>query len=107
MIHGDPKSPPPGTGTFQLKSTEQMAARLRRMHPLIKRKIKAALRIILQNPGAGKALKDELDGFRSFRVGRIRIVYRVKPKVIEIVAVGPRERIYEETFRIIKKDRLK
>ena len=106
-MHGDPKSPPPGTGPIQLKSTEQMAARLRRMHPLIKRKIKAALKIILQNPGAGKALKDELDGLHGFRVSRIRIVYRVKPKVIEIVAVGPRERIYEETFRIIKKDRLK
>jgi mRNA interferase RelE/StbE len=107
MIRGDPQSSPPGKGPFQLKLTEQMAARLRRMHPLIKRKIKAALRIILQNPGAGKALKDELDGLRSFRVGRIRIIYRIKPRVVEIVTVGPRERIYEETYRMIKKDRLK
>lgn len=94
-------------GPLQLKSTEQMAERLRRLHPLIKRKIKAALKTILLNPGAGKALKDELAGLYSFRVSRIRIVYRVRPGVIEIVAIGPRGRIYEETYRIITRDPLK
>ena len=41
---------------------------------------------------------------RSFRVSRFRIIYRISPdKVIEIVALGPRERIYEETFKILMK----
>jgi hypothetical protein len=35
-------------------------------------------------------------------VGRTRIVYRESPDAIEVVAVGPRERIYEETFRLVR-----
>ncbi len=50
--------------------------------------------MILANPLSGKALKDELDGLRSFRVSRIRIVYRIATgRVVELVAIGPRERI--------------
>ena len=48
------------------------------------------------DPGEGKALKEELAGLHSFRVSRFRIVYRVKNRVVEIIAVGPRNRIYEE-----------
>ncbi|MCL5277189.1 MAG: type II toxin-antitoxin system RelE/ParE family toxin, partial [Deltaproteobacteria bacterium] len=51
-------------------------------------------------------LKDELTGLRSFRVGSFRIIYRISTrKIIEIVAIGPRERIYEETFRLLKKSK--
>jgi hypothetical protein len=49
-------------------------------------------------------LKNDLAGLRSFRVGRLRIIYRVERNVVEIVAIGPRERIYEETFFILKKE---
>ncbi|HHT9160038.1 MAG TPA: type II toxin-antitoxin system RelE family toxin, partial [Candidatus Brocadiaceae bacterium] len=52
----------------------------------------------------GKALKDELADLRSFRVGRFRVIYRISDqKLIEIVAIGPRENIYEETFRLLKR----
>jgi len=41
---------------------------------------------------------------RSYRLGRLRIIYRVaKPGVIDIVAIGPRKTIYEETFRLVKR----
>jgi mRNA interferase RelE/StbE len=77
---------------------------IRAMLPALKKKVKASLRIILSNPHSGKALLDELSGLRSFRVSSFRIVYRIKdPGQIELVAIGPRERIYEETFRIIQK----
>ncbi len=43
-------------------------------------------------------------GLRSYRVSRFRIIYRlVQEKRIEIIAVGPRERIYEETYRLVTK----
>jgi mRNA interferase RelE/StbE len=80
-----------------------MAHFIRAMHPDLKRKIKAALKIIVSNPDVGKPLRDELMGLRSFRVSRLRIVYRVSDRIIELVAVGPRERIYQETYRLIKK----
>lgn len=39
-------------------------------------------------------LKNELLGLRSFRVSKIRIIYRTtKQKVIEVIAVGPRKTI--------------
>lgn len=60
---------------------------------------------ILSDPSSGKALKDELAGLRSFGVGSFRIIYRVIRNVIEIVAIGPRERIYEETYRLLKRER--
>ncbi len=82
-----------------------MASLIRGLHPGIKRKIRAAADAILEDPSAGKALKEELEGLRSYRVGRIRIIYRNSSRdVVEIVAVGPRTTIYEETFRMMKKD---
>jgi len=75
------------------------------MHPTLKKKkVKASLTMILANPHSGKALLDELSGLRSFRVSSFRIIYRVKDSgQIELVAIGLRERIYEETFRILQK----
>lgn len=81
-----------------------MAEFIRGMHPHLKRRVKASLNIILSDPSEGKALKDELSGLRSFRVSRFRIIYRVHSDVVEIVTIGPRERIYEETFLILRKE---
>ena len=77
---------------------------IRTMHPSLKGKVKASLKIILSEPYSGHGLRDELSGLRSFRISSFRIIYRIKePEQIELVAIGPRERIYEETFRMIQK----
>lgn len=77
---------------------------IRKMHPDLKRKIRASLKIIFDEPLSGKALMDELSGLRSLPVSSFRIIYRIKdPRQIELAAIGPRERIYEETFRLIQK----
>jgi mRNA interferase RelE/StbE len=88
---------------YRLRIPDNVAKLVRGMHPHLKRKIKGSFRLILSSPNEGKALKDELAGLRSFRVSRFRIIYRVQKNVVEIVAIGPRERIYEETFLILKK----
>jgi len=77
---------------------------IRGMHPHLKRKMKASLKIIVSNPSKGKALKDELSELRSFRVSRFSIIYRIQRNIVEIVAIGPRERIYQETFLILRKE---
>ena len=60
--------------------------------------------MIIADPKAGKPLKDELEGLRSFRVSRFRIIYRVaEPGEIQVVSIGPRDAIYEETYRLISK----
>jgi mRNA interferase RelE/StbE len=88
----------------KLLVADHTALVLRTLHPDIKRKLRTAFRVIADHAYAGKALTQELDGLRSYRVGRFRIIYRIKQKKqIEIIAVGPRERIYEETYRLISK----
>jgi mRNA interferase RelE/StbE len=58
----------------------------------------------LDDPACGKALKEELDGLRSYRFKRFRIIYRIGSRSIDILAIGPRRSIYEETFRIISRE---
>jgi mRNA interferase RelE/StbE len=89
---------------YKIRVPHRVRDLVREMHPHLKRKIKGSMKIFLSNPNEGKALKNELAGLRSSRVGRLRIIYRVERNVVEIVAIGPRGRIYEETFLILKKE---
>ena len=89
---------------YKLVVPKDVKELIRTMHPSLKNKVKASLKIILSEPYSGKALMEELLGLRSFRISSFRIIYRIKePEQIELVAIGPRERIYQETFRIIQK----
>jgi mRNA-degrading endonuclease RelE of RelBE toxin-antitoxin system len=65
----------------------------------------AGLQHIITEPESGKSLKDELEGPKSYRISGFRIISRISSKqAIDIVAVGPRKTIYEETYRIIRKE---
>ncbi len=91
---------------YRLRTPEDIVKLLRGLHPDLKKKVRKALSTIMEDPYEGKALKDDLAGLRSFRVRRFRIVYRIsRQKQIDIVAIGPRKRIYEETFRILNKEK--
>ncbi len=57
---------------------DTVAALVRSLHPELKKKVRASLRRILDDPQEGKKLVDELEGLRSFRIGRFRIIYRVE-----------------------------
>jgi mRNA interferase RelE/StbE len=87
----------------RLRVPDEVAALIRGLHPDLKRKVRTALSDIAEDPTIGKRLRDELSGLRSCRLGRFRIVYRVAGTVIEVVAVGPRHTIYEETWRRLGK----
>jgi mRNA interferase RelE/StbE len=89
---------------YKLLVADHAASVLRTLHPAIKRKLRIAFQVISADPNSGKPLTEELDGLRSYRVSRFRIIYRVMPeRRIEIIAVGPRERIYEETYKLVSK----
>ena len=90
---------------YKLRVPDHLTEFIRGLHPEIKRKIKGSLKNIATEPNSGKPLKDELEGLRSFQVSRFRIIYRVaEPRVVQVIAIGPRERIYEETYRLIRKE---
>ena len=88
----------------RLRVPGDVASLIQGLHPDLKRKLRAALDAIIADPSVGKALRDELAGLRSYRIGRFRLVYRVAGSIIEIVAVGPRASIYEETWRRVRRD---
>ncbi len=92
--------PPPR----RLRIPHGVAALIRGLHPVLKRKVRAALAALLRNPHAGKALRNELQGLRSYRVGRFRIIYRLR-RDVELVAFGLRDSIYVETYRQLHEPR--
>ena len=97
--------PPKGRIQIKLRVPEKIVALIHGCHPRLKRKIRSGLRHIMAEPEFGKWLKDELAGMQSYRISTFRIIYRrSSPRIIDIVAIGPRKTIYEKTYRIIKKE---
>jgi mRNA interferase RelE/StbE len=91
---------------YKIKTSGEIAHLIRGIHPHLKKKIRSALTIIAKNPAIGKSLRDALTGLKSYRISTFRIIYRVSSRqCIELIAVGPRKTIYEETYRLIKKER--
>lgn len=88
---------------YKLKIPNHLIELIRGLHPHIKKKVRFSLEKVVNCPYTGKALKEELAGFYSYRIGNFRIIYRISEhKVIELVAIGPRRTIYEETLKIIR-----
>ena len=75
---------------------------IRHLPPNLKRKIKNGLREIAGNPSAGKTLRDELAGLRSYRIGNCRIVYQVNERAITLITVGPRKTVYQKAALELK-----
>jgi mRNA-degrading endonuclease RelE of RelBE toxin-antitoxin system len=75
------------------------------LHPQIKSRVRGALDDIARDPACGKPLEAELSGLWTLRIGSYRVIYRRDKDMPSIVAIGPRETIYEETARLILRNR--
>lgn len=82
--------------TWRVAFAPAAAAQVRVAPPDLKRSIKAALRLLSDNPRTGKALVRELAGLYSYRVRRYRIIYALddKQRRLLVIAVGHRADIY-------------
>ena len=90
----------------RLRVPGELATLIRGLHPELQRKVRAGLDTIRTDPQAGTELRDDLAGLRSLRIGRFRIIYRIAPRdLIELVTIGPRRSIYEETLRLLRRGR--
>jgi mRNA interferase RelE/StbE len=92
--------PPP-----TLKIPPPLRVLIQHLHLHLKHKIRAALIDILVDPACGKPLKEELSGYWSLRVGRLRVIYRPDQEGVEIVALGPRRTIYADVARLLLRRR--
>lgn len=82
---------------FRLVMAQAVRDLLIHLPPSLKRKVKTALHslALAENPYQEKALKDDLDGLRNYRLARSRIILQIKPSTVEIVTFGPRKDIYQ------------
>lgn len=80
---------------------------IRHLPPEVKRGIRAAIRALSNDPALGEPLQRELEGLLKYRVRRFRIVYAVdRPRrIMRIIAVGHRRRVYEELADLVRRRR--
>ncbi len=75
---------------------------LRTLNPLTRRTIKAYLKKLANDPNPGKALQDELAGYRSDRIGKYRVIFVLTKQVFEVHYVGHRKDVYGAAARILQ-----
>ena len=91
---------------YRLRVPDDLVRMIQSLHPELKRKLKSSLSAISRDPWLGTSLRDELEGLRSYHVSRYRIICRISApeRTLEVVAIGPRARIYEETLRLVTRE---
>lgn len=89
---------------WRLSIPPAVAERIAHLEPELKQRVRAALRTLAVDPGRGAVLQRELSDYRKYRVGRYRIVFAPDPRrrLIRVMAVGHRRRIYEELAELVK-----
>ena len=77
--------------------TPECARLISKLPPEIKRLVRSTIDTLLVKPEMGTELTGELDGYRSYRVRRYRIIYRINEEdsCIEVYHVGHRRDVYE------------
>jgi len=82
---------------YRVKLTATASGMFARLHPDIKKQIKAVLRTLYEAPYLGKALQGELAHLRSLKMKRYRAIYQVnnENQTIIVYAIGHRRDIYE------------
>ena len=88
---------------FKIRFTPEAARLFSKLHPENKKLIKFALNELRQSPYSGHDLQEELSGFKSYRMKRYRILYKLNDEedVIEVYYIGHRKDIYEEFRRLL------
>ena len=88
---------------FGMKFTPETSRILSKFHPENKKIIKQAFEEFRRNPYAGTDLQEELYEFKSFKLKRYRVLYRVneEEKVIQVFHVGHRKDVYEQFNRLL------
>jgi mRNA interferase RelE/StbE len=82
---------------FRVRYTPAAAESIRHLHPSVKQAVRQDIRKLAANPLLGHPLALELVGFRSLRISRYRVIYRLQESehILEVHLVGARREIYE------------
>ena len=88
---------------YRARYTHEAGRVIRAIHPEIKALIRQAVDELLRKPFSGHELQFELKGFRSRKVKRYRIIYKVNEEecLIEVYYVGHRRDVYNSFRKLI------
>ena len=77
--------------------TPKCARLIAKLPPEIKRLVRSTIDALVAKPKMGTELTGELNGYRSYRVRRYRIIYCINEEdsCIEVYHVGHRRDVYE------------
>lgn len=78
----------------ELKFSSSSQSFVQALHPPLKERIANALLDIATDPRSGKALKGDLKGNYSYRVGDWRIIYGIEKSFIYIKDIRHRREVY-------------
>ena len=83
--------------SWEIEYTISAAKAIRKLHPQVRRQVKAAVERLADDPTRGKPLQLTLHGLRSWRSGEWRIIYRAANDrvVVLVIAVGHRREVYD------------
>lgn len=80
----------------KMKLRPSVEADLKRLDPMLRRKLILGCRDVFDDWTIGKRLGSPLSELRSHRVDEHRIIYRIqKSSEVDIIAIGHRSEIYE------------
>lgn len=81
---------------MQVKATPRFIKNLDKLDATVKRRILKRTGELVDDPYKGKALKGELSGLFSLRVGDYRVIYWIDEKegIVWLIDVGHRKRVY-------------
>lgn len=81
----------------RVRFTPEAARVIATLPPEIKKLVGASIDELLINPQSGAELTGELEGYRSLRAKRYRVVYRLDDAetTVEILLVGHRRDVYD------------
>ena len=87
---------------YMIKLTPEAARLFTKLHPETKKMIKARIKDLSKTPGLGTDLQEELSGFKSYKLKRYRVIYKLSEEdsIIQIYYIGHRRDVYEQ-FRIL------
>jgi mRNA-degrading endonuclease RelE of RelBE toxin-antitoxin system len=87
-----------------VRFTPQAAKLISKVHPEIKKMVRSALEELRKNPFSGDDLQEELSGFKSYKPGRYRILYKFNAddNSVDVYYVGHRRDVYEQLRVLLK-----
>jgi mRNA interferase RelE/StbE len=87
---------------FRIQFTPEAAKLIAKLHPDNKKLIKEGIKLLRQNPYVRGDLQEELSDFKSYKLKRYRVIYKIieEQKTIHIYYVGHRSDVYEQ-FQIL------